>query len=52
MTTEASLDLMSALVLEDGRLSGEVAEPFQWDDAKAIIANDGPRFHFLTRGRG
>ena len=52
MTTEAPLALLSALVLEDGSLWGEVAQPFQWEDAEAIISDDGPRFHFLTRGRG
>src|ERR1035441_8346482 len=43
---------MEALRLEDGRAWGEVAADFQRDDAAAIFAPDGPRWHFLTRPRG
>ena len=46
------LDMMFALVLEDGRRWGEVAADFQVEDAEAIFSNDGPRLHYLTRGRG
>lgn len=50
----ADLDAMaalSALVLEDGRRWGAAAQPWQREDARAIL--EGPeRFHFLTRPRG
>ena len=46
------LDLMAALVLEDGSRWGDVATEWQWDDAEAIFAIDGPRWHYLTRPRG
>lgn len=47
------LDLLSALVLEDGRRWGDAAVPFQWEDAEAIAdeASATP-FHFETRSRG
>jgi len=48
----AALDLLASLVLEDGRTWGSVAAPFQWQDAEAIFAPDGPPWHFLTRPRG
>lgn len=46
------LDLMSGLVLEDGRRWGEAAEPFQWEDAQAVLNPDAVPYHFLTRARG
>lgn len=48
-----SLDVLSALVLEDGTRWGEVAEPAQWEDAKAVL-NQGSAtpYHLLTRARG
>lgn len=46
------LDLLAALQLESGKMWGEIAAPFQWEDAEAIFADDGPRWHFLTRPRG
>ena len=46
------LDLMAALVLEDGQRWGYVAAPFQWEDVEAIFSDDGPLWHFLTRPRG
>ena len=51
--SEAVLDLLSALVLEDGRRWGDAALPFQWEDAKAIAdeASETP-FSFMTRSRG
>jgi phage terminase large subunit-like protein len=42
----------SALVLEDGRRWGEAALPWQVEDARAILGEDGPRQHYLTRPRG
>lgn len=49
-----ALSLLAGLVLEDGRRWSEVAAPFQWDDARAVLdpAPDDPRQHFLTRPRG
>lgn len=47
-----ALDLLAALVLENEERWGDVATPFQWDDARAILDRDGPPFQFLTRGRG
>jgi hypothetical protein len=49
---ELSLDLLAALVLEDGKRWGDIAADFQWGDAEAIFADDGPPWHFLTRARG
>jgi phage terminase large subunit-like protein len=46
------LALWSGLRLGDGRLLGEAAEPWQKDDAQAILAEDGPRLHYVTRPRG
>lgn len=43
---------MYGLVLENGKPWGEVAADFQVEDAEAIFSPDGPRRHFLTRGRG
>jgi len=51
--TPAALDLLNGLVLEDGRRWGEVAAPFQVDDATAVLDVAGStRLHFLTRPRG
>ena len=49
-----ALDLLGALVLEDGRRWGDAAEPFQWADAQAVLepGPEDPRSHFLTRPRG
>jgi hypothetical protein len=44
--------LLSSLVLEDGRLWGDVAADFQWADARAIFSDVSPLWHFLTRPRG
>ena len=47
------LDLLAGLVMEDGRRWGQVAYPFQREDAAAVMAGgDAPRRHFLLRGRG
>lgn len=50
--SSAALDLLHALVLEDGRRWGEAAERFQVKDARAVLDPHGPPFHFLTRSRG
>lgn len=47
-----ALDVMYGLVLENGLPWGQVAADFQREDADAIFADEGPRRHFLTRGRG
>jgi len=46
------LDLVSGLVLEDGRLWGDVAAGFQLEDARRILLGEGPPYSFLTRPRG
>jgi hypothetical protein len=46
-----ALDLLSALPLHDGRRWGDVAEPFQLEDAEAVLLGDQP-YAFLTRSRG
>jgi hypothetical protein len=51
---------MWSLRLEDGRMWGEAAQPFQMDDAEAILLNNRDNedpdqratWHFLTRPRG
>lgn len=49
----SALDLLASLVLDDGRRWGDVAAPWQWDDAAAVLEpGDGPALHFLTRPRG
>jgi phage terminase large subunit-like protein len=50
----AALDLLAGFVLEDGRRWGEVATPWQWEDARAILepGESDPRLHFITRPRG
>ena len=45
------MDLLTGLVLEDGRTWGKVAAPFQWEDARAIFGSATP-WHYLTRPRG
>ena len=50
--SERALGLMWTLRIPDGRRWGDVAAPFQMDDAEAIFADDGPRWHYLTRPRG
>jgi hypothetical protein len=46
------LDLLSALVLEDGERWGSRAVDWQVADARAIFDTSGPRWHYLTRPRG
>jgi len=50
--TDAALDLLYGLVLEDGRRWGEVAADFQRHDAAAVLDPNGRPYHFLTRSRG
>jgi phage terminase large subunit-like protein len=48
-----ALSLLGSLVLEDGRRWGDVATPWQWDDARAVLTpGAGPTKVFLTRPRG
>lgn len=48
-----SLAALSGLLLDNLRRWGEAAEPWQLDDARAILDPDAPaRWHFLTRPRG
>jgi phage terminase large subunit-like protein len=48
-----ALDVLAALVLEDGRRWGEAAVDFQWTDARAILDPDSSTpYSFLTRSRG
>jgi phage terminase large subunit-like protein len=48
-----ALDLLAALVLEDGRRWGDAAAGFQWDDAGAILDEESATpYSFLTRSRG
>lgn len=47
----AALDLMTALVIEDGRRWGEAAERVQLEDARAFLIGSPP-YHFVTRARG
>jgi phage terminase large subunit-like protein len=52
VTTTEPLDILAALVLEDGRRWGEAATPDQWADAAAVLDPAPPNLHFLTRPRG
>lgn len=48
----SAADLLGALRLEDGTTWAERSEEFQREDAAAVLAPDGPRWHFWLRGRG
>ncbi|HUY86790.1 MAG TPA: terminase large subunit, partial [Acidimicrobiales bacterium] len=50
--SESGVDMMWALVLEDGRLWGAAACQQQKDDAKAVFSAAKPHRHFMTRPRG
>jgi hypothetical protein len=50
--SEAALDLLWALRLEDDRCWGEAAEDFQKEDALAVFSDKPPYRHFFTRPRG
>lgn len=47
-----AIDVMNALVIEDGRRWGDAAARFQAQDARAILDERAEPFHFLTRARG
>ncbi len=50
---EAALDLMSMLVLDDGRRWGEAATRWQWEDARAnVTTTTSTPYSFQTRPRG
>ena len=50
--SEKALGLMWTLRLPNGSRWGDVAADFQKEDAEAIFADEGPRWHYLTRPRG
>jgi hypothetical protein len=52
MATDDALDVLAALVIDDGRHWGEAATDHQSADAEAILDLSGPRRHFVTRPRG
>jgi phage terminase large subunit-like protein len=53
LTSSDALDVLSGLILEDGRAWADVAEDIQWEDARAILDLDASTpYHFLTRARG
>lgn len=52
MEESAALDLMYALVLEDGDRWGAKAIDWQIKDLEAIFDKKGPNKHFMTRPRG
>lgn len=52
-TFGTALDVLSGLVLEDGRRWGAVAVGFQWEDVRAVLDPDSPTpYAYLTRARG
>lgn len=52
-TNTDALDLMCALVLEDGRRWGEAADPIQLADARAVLdTTSATPYHYETRARG
>jgi hypothetical protein len=45
-----ALDLLAAVVLEDGQRWGEAAVPVQWQDARSVLdENSATPYHYLTR---
>lgn len=46
------IDLIAALRLESGATWGETAADFQWADVEAVLDQNGPLWHFITRPRG
>jgi hypothetical protein len=51
--SDGALNLLGALVLEDGRAWAEAAHDFQVSDAAAILdASSATLMHYLTRSRG
>lgn len=50
---DGALDLLAALVLEDGRRWGDAAADFQWEDAEAVLDQDtATPYSYMTRSRG
>jgi hypothetical protein len=47
-----ALDVLARLRLPDGRLWFDATTDWQIADASAVLADDGPPYHFLTRSRG
>ncbi len=52
MVTDPAVSLLASLVLEDDRRWGDAAVDEQWDDARGVLDQTGPPYHFLTRARG
>ncbi len=54
MSESEAMASMAAMRLEDGRRWGEAAEPFQVDDARAVLdrAPTDPRLNWLGRSKG
>lgn len=48
----SAMDLIAALVVEDGLPWGQVAHDWQLEDARAVLDPEGPRRTFNLRGRG
>lgn len=48
----AAIDLLASLVLPDGTRWGDAAYDWQLADATAILAPDGPAYHWISRPRG
>lgn len=50
--SEAALDLVYALINDDGRRWGDVAADFQVEDAAAVLSDEKPHLHWISRARG
>ena len=50
--SDAAMSVLSGLVLDSGQRWAEVATDWQIADARAVLGEEGPPFHFLTRPRG
>lgn len=46
------LDLLAAFVMDDGSQFGDIAYPFQWECAKAVLDPDAPPNRWESRPRG
>ena len=50
---DEALELLSALVIDDGRRWGDAAVPVQWEDALAVLnPQSSTPYHWLGRARG